>query len=104
MAEDPKTVVRAGVDGTGDGGLTTVVTMPIWQMVLVRVTRNYLQVVLGLLTADGLGVVEMAQSGDFWVHLYVAGKVALAPAAVALIQNAIEFLTKLDVNRPGLRA
>lgn len=114
MADEPqKTVVRAnaqdaagtlGVAGVDSSTPTTVIQMPIWQMVLVRVSRNYLQVVLGLLMADGLGAIEMAKDGSFWTVLFVSAKIALAPAAVALLQNVIEFLTRIDVNRPGLRA
>lgn len=108
---DQKTLVR-GADGDtlgtaaiGTTDATTVIQMPIWQMVAVRVVRNYLQVVLGLLAADGVGAVELAHAGnDFWIHLLAAAKIALAPAVIALLHNSVEFLTKLDVNNPEWRA
>ena len=114
MADELKTVVRAsadnptgppvGVAGAGTDGAVVVLAMPIWKMVLVRVTRGYLQVVVGLLTADGIGAVELAKGGTFWPHLLSAATIALAPAAFSLLQNALEFLTELDVKKPGLRA
>lgn len=99
--EAPGVVGTAGVDTTKP---VTVVTMPWWKMLLVRVTRVYLQGFLGLLGADGAGMIELAKSGTAWDHIFAVAYVATAPAFISLLWNASEFLTNLDVNKPGLRA
>jgi hypothetical protein len=113
MADEQKTVVRNGSDGesgvigvagVGAANATSVVQMPIWQLIAIRVLRVYLQSVLGLLGGDSAGVIELAHGAGFWPHLEEAAFAALAIAVVSLIQNTYEFLTKLDVSNPGLRA
>lgn len=114
MADELKTIVR----GTGDGSMPKVVgiagvdtenpvivgTMPVWKMIGVRVLRMYLQSFIGLLGVDALKLVDLAPPGDALAHLYLVGGIALAPTAVALLHNALEFLTKIDVTHPQLRA
>lgn len=112
MAEEQKTIVRA-VEGTGSGtigtagvgttGATTVIAVPVWQIVATRVGRLYVQTLLGILTADGFGVIQLAGPGDMLGHLQKAAFVALAPAILALLQETVEFLTKLDMTHPQLR-
>lgn len=116
MPEDMlmKTVVRettdnkgpepVGVAGVDTDASVTVFAMPIWKMIGVRVVRIYLQAVLGLLTADGVGAIDLAHQGDAWAHIREAMFVSLAVAFMGLLQNSLEFLTKIDVNKPGLRA
>ena len=50
----------------------------LWQTLLVRVTRAYVESVLGLLTLDGFGAIEFAAQAGFFPHLYVAAKLGLA--------------------------
>jgi hypothetical protein len=114
MADEPqKTVVRAnaqdapgtlGVAGINSSTPTTVIQMSIWALVGVRVVRVYLQSIFGLLTADGMGFVELAKDQNFWIHVEQAAFISLAVAFMSLLQNLLEFLTRLDVDRPGLRA
>lgn len=105
------TVVRAteGVGLVGTAGVNTtqsvtVVAMPWWQMLMIRVLRVYLMTLAGLLPADGLGMIELSKAGSAWQHIGMAAYVATAPAFASLLWNAIEFLTNLDVSRPGWRA
>ena len=113
MAE-MKTLVRAtedapkviGTAGSGTGNDVTVTTRPWYQLVGIRVMRVYLQSLLGFLLATGSGLAEAAgiplnQFGNAFV---VAATLAVAPTVVSLLQNTLEFLTKLDMTNPGLRA
>src|SRR5262245_47107891 len=112
--DTPRTVIRPGADdaavtlGLGAAVLAgpppIVVPMPIVAMIAVRVLRVYLQTFLGLLGADGIGVIEVAPPHEAWTHLYRIGLISLAPSAVSLAQNALEFLTRLDVRSPAFRA
>jgi hypothetical protein len=103
MSDEPmKTIARQTENAAGIA--TEVIAWPFWKMIAVRVARVYLQTFLGLLGADGMGAIELGPAGDAWSHLLSAALVALAPAAVSLLQNSLEFLTKIDVNAPGLRA
>lgn len=99
--EQPRMVGIAGADGPNP---VVVTTMPIWKMVGVRVLRVYLQSFLGLLLADGSGFVELAPPGEAWAHMQAIALLAMAPSFVSLCQNFLEFLTRVDVNKPGLRA
>lgn len=71
-----------------------------WVRVAIRVIRTYLQSALGLLTVTSLGSVipgnpipDPSSAGQI---LYVSFYAALFPALIALIQNTIEELNKLD--------
>jgi hypothetical protein len=71
-----------------------------WARVGIRVLRTYLQGALGLLAVTSLGNVipgnpipEPSSAGQI---LYVSFYAALFPALIALLQNAIEELNKLD--------
>jgi hypothetical protein len=78
--------------------------------VLVRGVRTYVQGVIGFLllglaarpVMENLGVV--VPPGDFVEAVKVAGGLALAPAAISLLQNTAELLGKLDAMFPKLRA
>lgn len=115
MSDDPivaKTLVRSsegtgpgivGTAGVGGAQPTTVIAVPIWQIVGVRVLRLYVQTVLGVLTADGFGVIELAGPNDLGAHILKAAFIGLAPAFIALLQETVEFLAKFDVTHPQLR-
>ena len=112
MVEDQKTIVRS-VDGQtgsiGTAGIgtssspTNVIAVAIWQIIAVRVGRLYVQTLLGILTADGFGVIQLAGPGDLMGHLQKAAFVALAPAILALLQETVEFLAKFDMTHPQFR-
>lgn len=113
MGENQLTVVRStsgptreviGVAGVDTPGAVTVVTLPWWQMLMVRVLRVYIQGFLGLLGADSVGMIELAKAGTAWQHIAAVAYVATAPAFISLLWNASEFLTNLDQTRPGIRA
>jgi hypothetical protein len=109
-----KTVVRktedappvVGTAGVGSDTEVTVTTMPWWQMVAVRAARVYLQALVGFLVVGGTGLGEAAgiPLEQFGGNLKVAATLAVAPSVVSLLQNLLEFLTKLDITNPGIRA
>lgn len=114
MAEElePKPItvtVPASLTGTGPGTLITPVGQPniiikVVQpllLVLVRALRVFLQTLLGLVTA-GLAAPKALPAQDFLHLLLLCSSLALAPAAVCVIQNMIELLTKLDQAYPTL--
>lgn len=113
MADEMKTLVRAtedspktvGTAGKGESAVT-VQTMPWYQMIAIRATRVYLQSLIGFLTAGGTGIAEMAgvPLDQFGGLLGTAATLAIAPSIMSVLTNALEFLTKLDVTNPGLRA
>lgn len=68
-----------------------VVARPWYVMVLVRVARVYVQSVLGLLTANATGVIDI----DNFTKILIG---ASFPALVSLLQNTVEILSKLDTH------
>ncbi len=84
------------------------VTRSWYAQVGVRVLRTYLQSLLGFVLAVGSGAAGGVgihiPVGDFTDLLVKAAGLAVAPAAVSMIQNAIEILTKLDMTNPQARA
>lgn len=114
MAEEMKTLVRAtedaphtiGTAGAGTESAVTVQTMPWYKMIAIRASRVYLQSLVGFLLAGSTGLAEAAgvPLGQFGNLLGTAATMAVAPAVLSLLMNAIEFLTKLDMTNPGLRA
>lgn len=110
MADETKTVVTARADVTTDKqqAAVVVVTMPGWQIALVRCCRVYLQSLVGFLVATGTGATAAAgltmPMTDFYHVLATSASMAVAPAAISLIQNVIELLAKLDATNPTLRA
>lgn len=110
MADETKTVVTARTEMTTDKELAsvTVVTMPGWQIALVRCCRVYLQSLVGFLLATGSGLTAAAgvtmPATDFYHVLVISASMAVAPATISLIQNVIELLAKLDATNPTLRA
>lgn len=93
-----------------------VVPMSWWAQILVRVTRTYLQSVVGTITTltagkAVIGATVSAGAADamglaidqFGGVLLASASLAVMPAVICLITNLIEILTKLDTSRPGLR-
>lgn len=82
-----------------------IIAMPWWQIVLVRTARVYLQslsafVSMALTGVDPLDIMPETLGAALWL----SAQLALAPATLTLIQNALELLAKLDMVRPTLRA
>lgn len=108
------TTDRAGApaDGTiietppGRSDLIIKVMTPFAQ-VAVRGLRTYVQALVGFLLlalGGGLDNVGGVQSSVFLVQLKVAASLALAPAVIAVLQNAAELLAHLDESMPKARA
>lgn len=115
--EMPKVLITARPEAPKEGTVLPtigandqlVVTQSWWAQVLIRVFRTYLQSLLGFITilsSDRLteAVGLKIPAGDFGGLLVIAASLAVAPAAMAFIQNAIEILAKLDVSNPKVRA
>jgi hypothetical protein len=97
MSDEPEVVVtdRPGAE------LPTVRPLPWYAMIGVRVLRVYLMGLVGFLTA---GIVGSPDAVEFATLLRHAASLAVAPAAVSLLVNSTEILTKLDQTQPQLRA
>lgn len=110
MPEDTKTVVteRPAMVTEKQLNSVTVISMPPWKIALVRCARVYLQSLVGFLLAAGTGLTAAVgltmPVGDFGKLLVTCASLAIAPAAISLIQNVIELLAKLDATNPTLRA
>lgn len=110
--EQHKTVVRktngmakvVGVAGIGTDQEVAVVTMTWWQIVLVRCARVYVASLLGLLGADASGVIDIRVPFTDLGAFASTAIAAIGPSVFALLQNLLEFLTAIDVKRPGWRA
>lgn len=96
-----KAVARTAAAGEPD---VTVIAMAPWRMVGIRALRVYLQTVIGLLTAGGVGLDQGILPNEFSDLILTAVKLALAPAVMSALTNTAELLTKLDVTHPQLRA
>lgn len=98
LTEDVTVRQRAGDD-------LHVVVVPAVRVVLVRVVRTYLQTLIGLLTALGLGVLPVGPVDQLavWQQVLVTAGLALFPAFMSLLQNVWELLGKWDVTKPELR-
>ncbi len=82
--------------------------IPVWQSVLVRAARTYLQSLVAFLAVVGLGIEvgaidDAVRLAPFAAKLILAAELAVAPTVVALLQNGLEVLRKLDVSHPELR-
>ena len=100
--ESPKSgsTLRAPAGDTN----VTVVTMTWYSQVAIRVLRTYLQGLVGFVVAGTAGMPGPLPASGFSSVLLNAASLALAPAIVSLLQNAIEILSKLDVTNPQVRA
>lgn len=85
-----------------------VVTMGVWKQVGIRVLRTYLQSLLGFILAVGTGAAGAVginiPAKDFMTLIISSASLAVAPAVISLLQNAVEILTRLDEKNPSLRA
>lgn len=111
MVDHHNTIVRKtnGEEYIGTAGIdslipVSVTAMPIWQLLLIRVVRMYIQTILGLLSLSGLGMIMMEGVLKDWSLIAGAMLAALAPTFVSFLQNLLEFLTKIDVKNPQWRA
>jgi hypothetical protein len=77
-----------------------VVVMSWWKQAAIRTVRTYLQGLVGFLVAGGTGVAGAVGINmpvhDFGALLWTSASLAVAPAVIALLQNAVEILSKLD--------
>ncbi len=74
------------------------------RIVVVRALRVFLQTLVGLLTAGATGLAPNAlPAGNFGHLLMTCASLAVAPAAICVIQNTIELLARLDESAPQLR-
>ena len=110
MPDETKTVITARADVKSDAQQASIklVTMPAWKIALVRCCRVYLQSLVGFLLATGTGIGEAAgltmPAQDFYHILATSASLAVAPAAISLIQNIVELLAKIDATNPTFRA
>lgn len=79
------------------------VLLPAWRIILTRTLRVYLQSLLGMLSAAGLGAIPTGSQTDAWHMIYHMLGLALFPAAFSFLQNSLELLNRLDETRPALR-
>lgn len=114
--EAPIAVV-VGRAGTGDGRMdnTLAITADHFPNVIVRVItplasicvrslRVYLQTLVGLLAAGGIGAASNTLPAHDFTKLFLAcAGLSVASAAVCAIQNVIELLGDLDQRFPLLR-
>ena len=109
MADVVSTIVTARSDMT-DHQLSkvAVVLMAPLKIIAVRASRVYLQTLIGLLGAFGLGVASEVgvtmTAGTFWHTLVACGSLALAPAVMSILQNTVELLAQVDAKLPQMRA
>ncbi|MBI3966708.1 MAG: hypothetical protein HY329_13825 [Chloroflexi bacterium] len=116
---ETKVIVRSAVDrpdfpvvAVTPGSLPNVCLVPMSAIVQVgvRVLRTYFQSLLGFLLAVGSGLMgasglmDPIPAGDFAAAFNRAAGLALAPTVVALLQNVIELLARVDQQHPQWRA
>lgn len=111
----PNPKVLAVARGTLDEDMTAetptghtdvkIVVVSAVQAVAIRTLRTYLQSLLGFLGAAAIGVLPTDPTDPLsaWSKIVLAAGLALFPAAISLLQNLLEILTKLDVTQPELR-
>ena len=95
-----RTVVRPGALG----GDLVAEPMSVPALLLVRCSRVYLQTILGLLSAGGLGMMPGWAPGELLVNLQNSALLSLAPVVYTFLQNAIELLARIDESAPRWRA
>jgi len=95
LAETPSTIPDVIVKALSPARIT-----------VTRVLRVYLQSLAGMLTVvmSGMAPDALIPPADFVSKLQLAAGLAIAPATMALLQNAVELLTKFDESHPQLRA
>jgi hypothetical protein len=78
--------------------------MPWYQILGVRALRVYLQSLVAFLTIAPAAVAGGILPAEFAMNVQQAALMAVAPAAMSLIQNALELIIRLDESSPKLRA
>ena len=109
MADDSiKTVVTDRALTDAQLAKTVIIALPPWKITLIRCARVYLQALVGFMIASGTGAAAAIgvtmPVGSFVQLLVVSASMAVAPAAISLIQNVIELLAKIDETVPTIRA
>ena len=117
VQEPVKVLVTARPEAPVDGAIIKTpagvpdlqaVTRSWYAQVGVRVLRTYLQSLVGFVlavsTGAAAGVGINIQVGDFGDVMLKSAGLAVAPAVMSLLQNAIEILSKLDQTNPQARA
>lgn len=84
------------------------------RQIAIRTIRTYLQSFVGFLLAGGTGAVEAVTDAvgvevaiparDFLELCVIAASLSVAPAVIAMLQNAGELLAELERTKPELRA
>lgn len=72
-------------------------------LVLVRCCRVYLQTILGLLSAGGLGLMPGWTPGELLHNVEQAAMLSCAPVVFTFLQNTLELLARLDERGPRWR-
>jgi hypothetical protein len=101
---DVKTLVRPEVAGQAPDEVVILQPMHPVALVGVRCARVYLQTILGLLSAGGLGVMPGWTPGELASNVTQAALLSLAPVVFTFLQNTLELLARLDERRPEWRA
>lgn len=109
MTERPEGPENKSVLKTPSGEANVSIrTMTWYSQVGVRVLRTYLQSLLGFILAIGTGAADAVgvnlPVSDFVSVLVQSASLAVAPAVIAALQNAVEILGKMDTGAPQLRA
>jgi hypothetical protein len=103
MTDQPVRTVVTDRAGETERPIVAVKLRPL-TLVLVRVARVFLMSLVGFL---GVSLAGDLQTGldvlEFGQRLHGAARLAVAPAAMSLIWNAIEMLNRWDVTRPEMR-
>jgi len=103
-APDDKSVLETK-RGTDD---IQVVVVTWYKQALIRTVRTYLQSLLGFIVAVGSGAAGAVGINipmqDFGQLFLSSASLAIAPAIISLLQNAVELLTRLDSTSPQMRA
>jgi len=85
-----------------------VVVVTWYKQALIRTVRTYLQSLLGFIVAVGSGAAGAVGINipmqDFGQLFLSSASLAIAPAIISLLQNAVELLTRLDSTSPQMRA
>ncbi len=111
--EPIKTIVTERAEGIDNPTIATtdpgdpnihVQPMPWWQIVGVRAARVYLQSLVSFLTVTPVAIAAGVLPQEFAMSVYQAALMAVAPAGLSFLQNALELLVRLDESLPKLRA
>ena len=99
--DTPKDETVAVTPGSTAPNLVIKTLRPL-SVVGIRTARVYLQALVGLLVAGGIGATSVP-GGHFGAAFVQAATLAIAPAAITALQNTIELLAKVDEKAPELR-